>query len=348
MKHKTLKLAYKPSLRRRVLVIQPPTESLTSTDKKTIRQIQQSLEGINPDLSVLINRLAEVTNYPVPEVSVEILRTEGDNPDLSAYFISDDPFVSNTRACVCLVDLSDPPSSQQLRSHLHASHLVVAKLSSTHQGWFEDSANTVTVVNTVIHKLSRLIEDIMLDIAMFHSWSFVSDFYGTTLEQKQAFSTLKCAYAIAHPNSSYYGPIRSPNLSYFPLAALCRHRTDFDLIRYETIWAELLQPRILLDASSSPHKSLDHALNHILKHHPKAGQIQLKALRRAITPLPPGSYVLLTTQSRPHRTRVSKTLELMFSLSSWRTNRIKVVPFTEWSQYARYFPWISLFKFTVL
>ena len=345
MKQRPLSLAYKSDLIRRVLLIKPVMETWTRQDRLLVRNVQNALDRVNQELRILLHNLAAETDHLIPDITVHLSKADGDAPDLNEYMRAIAPYARDVRACVCLIPIDDAPAEDP-RTTFDLSHLVAVRIDPKLQGWAQRDPGSIVTVNTVLEKLPHVIEDIMLDIAMFHCWTYVRDTYGGSQECKAAFSEKKARFALAQHSTRYYGPVRTGALAYFPLAALCRSRFSFDIKRYLDFWVDLLKAEMLPEVADS--RGVDPVL-HILKYHPKAGQLSERELRQRLNRLRPGTYLLLRTESRPRLTRESLIIENLFSLNKWKSGRLRLVHFDpqQLREYARYYPAISLFKFKV-
>lgn len=293
---------------------------------------------LNDDLA----RLEAITHHAFPRIVVDFQKrpSEGisfekvlarlDNKTEFRLIASISPSTNNVN--------NNPPALHRLG----ISHLVTVNLSnSLPPGWCSDTGIGSANVVTAPDRLFYLIADLMLDIAMFHSWQAAQKKRELTQNEKVIFSRLKALYAIRNKLDSYYGPIHDRNLEYFCFASTVRRGRvldDDDCARYEKLWSDFfsteVHPLFLTQDESSDKRPFpgvpmgNRAVQSIfaMLNRKMVGQISRKELERRIAPLGAGQYYLIIAVKKPNRERQKERLLYIFSKTKWRSNMWTIRP----------------------
>jgi hypothetical protein len=317
---------------------------------QVIRKQQSSINFAKDQARELINRsieeLSELTDQILPLISLEMPNFYRDSPNLIDGLQNVANRASTARACILQVEIEDnePPNR---RRDLGISHLVAIQLGDKDGGWYSREGISSALIKTTVEKLPLLIHDIALDIATFHSWPFLNESFGSSLEGRIDFSKKKARFAIGKSQETLYGPIHDQNLQYFSIAALSRKGSKFSSVDYLELWEEFISEE-LLDALPTPLEvpRVDPA-EWILKSHHQGGQISERKLRKHVGQLAPGTYLLLMTRKRPHIRKVRARLSALFGRKNYRQGLWIIVAFKEYASNINLLPFISLFKFHV-
>ena len=189
--------------------------------------------------------------------------------------------------------------------------------------------------------------DIFLDIAMFHSYSFLDTL---SPESKKKFSSEKYEYYKENQLNSFYHfrEYRNEEPTYFSFAFAIRNNcSDLELEQYIYTWERFL------DVYYNNEKNCVKSIIDQLKYHKSFGQITKyespdKLLNRFDSV---GSKLLLRINRRPKLTRDRAIIANYFGIPKFRCRGLKVKDITEYynPQIARYLEigYISAFKVVV-
>jgi len=301
-----------------------------STTRELINQSIESISEITDQILPIIN--LEMPNYYRSSANV----VEGVQNISEARL---------ARGCVLQNEIEDEvsPISQQ---DLGLSHLVAIQLTSANGGWHKSNGISSVRIETPVEKLSSLLHDIALDIAMFHSWPLLGEHYGFSIDKRIEFSRLKARFAAQVSKDTYYGPISEPIPDYISLASLSRQGSRFLPKDYLNLWEKFISSELLgIDETAITQK--EDPVDEILKFHQQRGQISRKRLSKAVATLTPDVYLFVMTRKRPATKQARLKLAGLFKKKKYRQGLWLIIPFRDYRSNLNYLPFISLFKFRV-
>jgi hypothetical protein len=247
----------------------------------------------------------------------------------------------------------DDSESSKVRGELGISHFVAIQIGNSDLGWWNSDGISSVRMRTTVEKLPLIIHDIGLDIAMFHSWPYIKETYGTTVEQRIAFSKQKAAFVLRKTSESLYGPIHDRELGYFSLATHARTASTFSAEKYLKLWQEFIDD--LLSGGPSPTSvpsgpgaspggaqfPLLSPVDQILRFHHQGGQISRRKLINQLANLAPGNYLLLMSRKRPGTIRARRKLAALFGKKRYKQGLWIIVPFKNYKSNQNYLPFVS-------
>ena len=337
----------KRHLSRTIICILTPIDRADHSNRKQQSAINFAKERARELIGRSIEDLSVLTDQILPSVSFEIPNYYRDNTTIIDGVSNIFDRASSARGCIVQVEIEDS-ASPDTRRELEISHFVAIQIGNSDAGWRNSDGLSCVRVQTTVEKLPLLIHDIALDIAMFHSWPFLKESYGSTVEQRIEFSKQKASFVIRRSEETLYGRIHEPELGYLSIATVSRNDSAFSATDYLRLWKEFIEE--LLAAPPSPLSkaifSVD-PIDQILKFHHQGGQISKRKLTRQLANLAPNTYLFLMTRKRPSTIKVRNRLAAFFGRKRYRQGLWMIVPFREYKSNQGLLPFISLFKFTV-
>lgn len=338
----------KQSLHRNILLILQPREKTTEQIRSMQSKLLHTERKVNSLLEESIEKLSTATEHIIPSVKVMVLPRYGDKQNLTAYLNHDQVSQpKDTRGVVYTVDIIDDGSSS-LKNELKISHLVGIKVSKRNGVWSPGVGFMSATVETTLEKLPSLIHDIMLDVAMYHSWldSEEEDNY----QKRAEFSAQKAQFALDHKLKGAYG-VPNKFVLYFPLASHCREGNIFRYLDYEALWKELMSEDVLSNQAQSVELSgsVAEIYDRLRRFHRDAGMLSLRRISTAIQNLSSGTYLLITTRRKPTNKKLRISVGNLLGASVWRKRLWRISPFSELGNYSRHAAsgFVTLFKFRV-
>jgi hypothetical protein len=202
---------------------------------------------------------------------------------------------SDIRVTLHLDTLLDDTTTVQLDG-LGISHLIGISTGDLKNSWRQSEGGMIAVIECNIARLSDLLHDILLDMAMVHArakpWSHLRERLNS-----HSIAALKADFALENKllTSFEYEPVGAAR--YFPLASFARStsvgssKSEFALDRYVMLWFEFAQ-----FLRSRPNVSFDSEFAstafQIVKSHISAGQISPSKLESDLRTRPRGAYCL--------------------------------------------------------
>jgi len=328
-------------VRKVILMYQSAPNEEYNKEKDTILDINSVVQSINISLKQKITKMQESYDQVLPTISINLCQFFDKNENVAEVF--KDGNLTGSRILIHTVEhpvnLPDGEGGREIflqREKL--SHLVEVSVDNDVPCEVSESTFSNIKITLDVTYLKYLIEDIIIDIAMFYSFEFLKCKDST---YKAAFSARKAAFAKRNDYITYYTGKAYVSPDYFCFASYCRTKElDFNYEKYDAIWKDFLTEEIVDDRSEGD------AISRFTDHK-NFGELSMKKIKKLIAPLSRGTYLLLKTNTKPHHPRNLKALLSFFNLRQWRMGKVIIVPFEDYRKYARYFPCISFFKFKV-
>jgi hypothetical protein len=361
-------------LDRYALHISVPWEKQTLQQRKAAKKIPEIFQTLNQRVADLITQVSSSAETKLSSVRLMGRPRDQINGDLGSHIVTwGEGEASSVRAVVSPFDLEDA----KVAAGVTASHIVRIEICRDKFGWYSGGATAHAVVRTTEAQWPQVIEDILLDISMFHS--FPDRHQAKDVARSVASGTFdfsKSSFVASLKKDSCYGPIVSMP-RYLAISSFCRYGAQLETGEYVHRWTSFLlslknaEPGQVraeggetgLAASSLKTTSQEAIANieakaltyddwmgvveDILRRHRKGPQISAKKLRRLIVGLPRGSYLLLRTERKPRRTIAVTQLSFLFGPGLWKTGKMKVVKTGNLRQYKAFNPYISILRFEV-
>jgi len=324
----------------RKIVLMYPSKQYNK-EKDTILCINSVVQSINSSLKQKITKMQECYDQVLPYVSISHRQFFDKNQNVAQVFKEGN--LTESRILIHTVEHpvylpEEEGRREDFLQKVELSHLVEVQVDfDVPCEVSESSFSNIKITLDVIY-LQYLIEDIILDIAMFYSFEFLKYKDST---YKSAFSARKAVFAKRNDYTTYYTGKADVSPNYFCFASCCRTReTDFDYKKYDAIWKDFLAEEIVEDCSDGDAISR-------FSDHKNFGELSMKKIIKLIATLERGTYLLLKTNTKPHHPKNLRALLSFFNIRQWRNGKLLIVPFEQYRKFARYYPCISFFKFKV-
>lgn len=330
----------------RLLVYRTPMVGLASqTEAANARSLVRKLNGdAKENLARTMDSLQRRAGFKLKRVTFDVRRLDNPVQDLEASIRCLGDRTPEIRLHLSKERFAEPAGST-FREDYGISHLVAVVEQGPEPGWHPGLGVSSVTLCVGREKWPELMQDLAIDIAMFHSTKSLLRSYGANTTLRQRFSLLKAAFIARRvqerASQTYYGPLHGTPLGYLPLGALCRSASGLDSAAFLSYWQDLidsLPPLTVLDWVDP--------VEWIKKYHPKSPQISHRKLRHVVADLPAGAYELLRAERRPKRPPLNKQLPAIFG-GRWRTGKLRVISAADHDQYVKYVPFLSLFPFGV-
>lgn len=334
----------KRRLSRVIILARLPRELRNKVADKTARK----LFSLNRDLKILLEESTRTIwidehKHVVRAITPDIYFRDGDRTDLEVYL--PDRKKDKTRAVLDLVRLVECEKDVLEKNHI--SHLISIVPGGNKTVWKEGRHPCNIMVHLPLQKVSVLLHDILLDIAMFHSFPNLSMNYVKTLENQEEFAKLKFQYAKQKNLNNYFGKLPENESGYLSFASLCRSTSGINFNNYIKLWNDFICSLAITDTEQHIlDKSTKEIVEDIKNNHKYGKQFSLKKLEKEIDSLTSGTYALISTDVRPKRKTDRKKISALMGSPNWRNNRWRIKPFPEIHWYLRYCPFLAFYKFT--
>ena len=334
---------------RRILLLQPhPSFAINNQSRQqelkfvygSRRRIQDEFNRTRQQIELIADKYIPVIKLDVRRKTVvgkvqgnEILLTLDRSGEYRGY----SSFVSsgNTLADHGNVSFGDVP----------LSHFVTFSCNTSESGWYQSGSAGSAHVCLELEKVPFLIADILLDIAMFHSWESLRERFGNEPGLGQEFSAKKVALAQRLGLESFYGPLQG-DVGYVSFASLIRRGPRFskdDCEAYEGLWKQAVE-EVSLEA---PVREPEEIVDALIAKATRGGQISRRKLLSRIEALGPGRYVLVLAARRPRRKKQITQVNNLLRRSRWRMNSWVVLPYEELEKVLRFESFLHFVRFVV-
>jgi hypothetical protein len=328
-------------IQRAILVVMQSGNTKKAADKQAIT-LRSAAPAVNELLKSSTAALARLSDQILPEVRAHSSSHYVDTGKVSEYFGEVTPqHAALVRATVHAVGLEDDlPRSTRAGS---VSHLVGVNITTATRGWFPSGGICDVVVHIPTHAVTRLLHDVLLDIAMYYSWPALVRRYSAPSAAAVGIDAQKVGFALNRKLSTAYGPI-DPAAGYYAFASSCHRPDGFDYEKYERLWREfvvsLLPPEEVADPGLPPTEQ-------IFQYCRFRGELSPAAVAQVLAPLPPGAYFLVRYFRNPPRSIDVRRVSQLFSSRKARRGSLTAIAAKELEMIARYFDYLQIFKFVV-
>lgn len=179
--------------------------------------------------------------------------------------------------------------------------------------------------------------DILLDIAMFNSYSFLKE---QTDVDKRNFSQQKFDFYMQESLGSFYTH-NNDNIQYYSFAFSSRSSVDsIDLDHYIEIWTNFI------NTYYSQCRHVNMTIREQLKYHIDKEELP-KTLSQRFSKLECGAYLVLRT-NKDRTEELHDTLFTLFGIKKYNKGKIKIVPISSYSIYFDLFKNLDVSAFKVV
>lgn len=190
-------------------------------------------------------------------------------------------------------------------------------------------------------QVSAIIEDVILDIQMFHFYNLDSEF--STTDEKRAFSEKKmnfCKGLVSH-----YNAIEN---NYCSLASYCRdEKLNLDYKEYCNLWDKFYKQLTSSANDVNKVRSIDELVDYIISNHEQGKQISRRKLQTLIKKecVNNGKYTLVRWSKRPKTRKEAKKIKVLLKGKWARVGKIIIIPSSDRYCYKNNEKYFSLFDF---
>jgi hypothetical protein len=309
-----------------------------------------------------LRAIATVSENHIRKIKPRHTSTHGSESELLHRLVY---FAASTAALIRVM-LFDRPVEDSLLPPQHwtrqYSHLVAVVVGNPPGLWKLGGTNVDALVTTTKDQCPQLVADILVDIAMYHSYSSLSAAH-LTKGFGALFMRLKTEYILKHFPTTYYGSFEGTS-GYTSFAAACRSRAGLNHKLYVEHWDDFVSTlsselRVWKTASTcdctgrtctcpDAPKPAD-AVDRVRLACPSKirGQIGLRQLANALADTPQGVHILARTASKPRMLSTQREILALMQLGRWKTGRLRVFPASSQSQLLKYSRYLQLVKFTL-
>lgn len=172
------------------------------------------------------------------------------------------------------------------------------------------------------HLLDAVITDIVLDIIMFNSYSFLK---AMTIKEKREFSQQKYRFFVENKLTCIYD-YKNEKPLYYSLAFSARtDSSSFDLKYYISLWDKFIETYY------RDKKHIEKSVKEQLSQHVDKGELP-KRVYKKFDDYSEGAYLLLRT-NKDRTEKIHPQLYKLFSIKKFRKGKLKIVSIAEFEKY---------------
>lgn len=280
--------------------------------KCPIKNINGRIKFINDTTNLIIQNLnIAIPNRQLPYISLGIQSKNNFSKRTRAYVHDDQSSADYEK------DLSSKIVHEEELSHI--LEILVAngfrKIKISNLG-----CNAEIIIDD--HLLNAVITDIVLDIIMFNSYSFLKEM---TIKEKREFSKQKFEFFANNQLRCIYDYKSNKSLYYSLAFSARRDDLSFDHEYYISLWDKFI------NVYYGDKKHIEKSVKEQLSQHVDKGELP-KNVHRKFSNYPQGAYLLLRTNT--DRTEIiHPQLYNLFGIKEFRKGKIKIVPIADFEKY---------------
>lgn len=290
--------------------------------------LQKSINSINDEVNKIIQDLnIRIADRQLPYITLTVQYA----PTLdkqSRFFIHSDDTTE-------LFEAEVKAKTNSIGSDI--SHMVDILIAAGYKELIISSFGFDAEIVVAHHFFECAIIDVLLDIVMFNSYSFLRKL---SIEEKHNFSFRKYQYYKKHSLQCFYNCAPEKELYYSFAFSARKNEHSFDASEYIILWNQFIQEC----QHDSVHKE-DTILNQ-LKFHADYHELP-KNLHKRFVRKPKGAYLVM-------RTNKDRTEDLhpficsVFGLKEYEKGKVKIVPIAEFEKYKPLFENLDVSAFKVV
>ncbi len=170
--------------------------------------------------------------------------------------------------------------------------------------------------------LNSAIVDILLDIVMFHSFSFLRDF---NVAEKKTFSKEKYSFFKDEKMSCFYDCSENKLLYYSLSFSARKSKDEFDTDKYISYWNSFIQKHY------SQYDHVEKSIREQIEQHVDIEELP-KNLYKKFDSLKKGAYLILRT-NKDRTEDLHPQLYSLFGIKKYKKGKIKIVPIEDYNTY---------------
>lgn len=284
---------------------------ITAESDKDFRFFDSLMVDINHNLNKILQDInLKTLNRSVPYMTLCVQhsgKVEKDSRVFVRNYETSPAFIKNVKA--------------QLGTDIYLSHSIELLVA---EGYNVIDRSEVSDVEIVVSKefVKGAIIDIALDIAMFHSYSFLRDL---DFNERRRFSKRKFEFSREQGIPSFY-ECENGDLPYFSLAFLARKSKDeFNVRQYIHFWEEFIRQYF------PGYSHVESSMEVQIQKHVDFEELPKDILQR-LEDKPAGAYLILRTNT-DRTENLQPQIFSLFGIPKYRKGRIKIVEISKYSEY---------------
>lgn len=285
---------------------------LLDRKKCPIKNIDKRIKNINDDTNLIIQDLnLMIHERQLPYISLEI-QSKNSFSKRTRAFIHDDQISADYEK-----DLRTKIVREDELSHILEilvaygfKKIVISKLG----------CDAEIVVD--YHFLDAVITDIVLDIIMFNSYSFLKSM---TIKEKREFSQQKYKFFIDNKLPCFYDYKKEKPLYYSLAFSARKDSSTIDYEYYISLWDKFINNYY------SNEKHIEKSVKEQLSQHVDKGELP-KRVHKKFDNYSSGAYLLLRT-NKDRTERIHPQLYNLFGIKKFRKGKLKIVSIADFEKY---------------
>jgi len=292
-------------------------------NSEQFEKYQEIASRVSDTTNQLIQKLnAKIQDRQLPYITLTVVKGEKVNAKSRAFLLKDEAILVNNADGINTHVCND-------NVKLPYSHFVGILIAQGYMDIVDSPWGSEIPTEIIINKdlLECILIDMLLDIAMFNSYSFLKE---NSLEDRQKFSYSKCRYYNENKNEfpCFYDYKGKKDLYYSFAFSARRTENSLDLDAYIQLWNSFIKS----DYSLSVHK--EESIEKQLMKHKDYRQLPLK-IHKVLTECDKGAYLLLRTNSKGRSKKIHSYICSVFKMRKFRIGKVKIVPIEKLMEYRR-------------
>lgn len=281
---------------------------------KIFANYQEIINSINTETNQIIQELnLVVQDRTIPYVTLTAQFGDPINKDARVAFINENSGQ----------DFEEKIQKGVAQIGITTSHMLVLVLADGYKN-VEDSAFNLDADMIVAAEFFECaMIDILLDIAMFNSFSF---FKNKGIKERHAFGMEKSIYAKEEGLPCFYINESTKDQYYSFAFSARRSKEELDINSYIRIWNSFIN-----DCYPSE-KHTEGSIRVQLKQHVDYKELPVKTISRKCKALDNGAYLLLRT-NRDRTEDIHERVFTLFGISEYEKGKIKIKPISDFEKY---------------
>lgn len=302
-------------------------DAKTRKKSQTYSGIFMALDKIKMNLDDRIDILNSRCEISVPYLNIKVISADRDENDTSVIELKE-----SYRMITVLAPNVEYVLNAEECEESNISHLIQININSQ----LNVRTNLINAYYNVQEEdVVNIITDILLDIAMYHSWFFGDKEKDEDINFRKEISKKKVEYISTKGFAMKYGEPKLED-TYCCFAAACYNNNDFNYDMYETLWKEFVKKYI---EKQTQHNTIEEQL----KSFKNSKQISEKKVKNQYKELDDGKYLLIVTRREPHYGKIKKQICTKMGLPKWKNGKTKFVKYADYINVARWYPYVALY-----
>lgn len=291
------------------------------------------------DFQKIVNNINSQTNQIIQSINLKVKDRQIPYITLIAQFTSE--LTARSRIVVCnqntSEDFEERIKNQSNKLGISLSHCINLLVAPGYKEIIISSLDYDAEIVVAKEFVECAIIDILLDIAMFNSYSFLKN---NSLVSKHNFSYEKFDYFNKNNLRCYYKYKSNKDL-YYSLAFSARNSlVDFDINHYIDLWNGFIK------TNYSMHQHKEKSIAEQLKQHIDYCELPAN-LSQNINELPDGSYLIMRT-NKDRTESLNPFLCSVFGISEYEKGKITIVPIEDFDKYKPLFENLDVSVFKIV